>query len=598
MLSTIEILQAEKVKIAHSIEVTQGKIDDLTEKIREQSQMKQALHEKNRDIDIQIWKEKERVQKELEEAAKVKELEDSRDEFSRQKKELEELAGDLVGFQKAHEYQIEDIIETVQAYKNGRNGMLNANDMGMGKTLEASVTLYILQQLFEKEHGRKPKTLLLTKKSLVKKGSTAKEIKRWFPECKIVVALDGVNASQRDFLLTLYHETKADIMLANYEFVRTTKQTHDWDIVIIDEVHKLKGGANSNGPTAIWKACKDICHKAAFTLMLSGTPMVNAPEEMWSYLHIFHPEKFPSTRAFKRDFMDYKTIANEFKLVVDANKILKQALKGQMIRRGAAEVGLQIPPLNYEIVLLERTPLQDKAYKQMEQSFFVWLDMQEDKPLSAMAVIAQLTRLRQINVWGDNIKFKSFELVNGMVTQIERTLNIKESAKIDETMELIQNINDQVVVYSNFNEPMTEIQRRCKELGLRCEIISGSVNNNFDEEAEFQQGKIDVLCLNSSMGEGLNLQKNPAEWTGGSRYGIMLDRWWSPGRNEQCVKRIQRQGGTEPVFIYELQTEPSVDQFIQAKNEEKSEQFASIMESDVIRPASDWKAYFKGLASS
>jgi SNF2 family DNA or RNA helicase len=554
MLSTIEILQAEKVKIAHSIEVTQGKIDDLTEKIREQSQMKQALHEKNRDIDIQIWKEKERVQKELEEAAKVKELEDSRDEFLRQKKELD----DLVGFQKAHEYQIEDIIETVQAYKNGRNGMLNANDMGMGKTLEASVTLYILQQLFEKEHGRKPKTLLLTKKSLVKKGSTAKEIKRWFPECKIVVALDGVNASQRDFLLTLYHETKADIMLANYEFVRTTKQTHDWDIVIIDEVHKLKGGANSNGPTAIWKACKDICHKAAFTLMLSGTPMVNAPEEMWSYLHIFHPEKFPSTRAFKRDFMDYKTIANEFKLVVDANKILKQALKGQMIRRGAAEVGLQIPPLNYEIVLLERTPLQDKAYKQMEQSFFVWLDMQEDKPLSAMAVIAQLTRLRQINVWGDNIKFKSFELVNGMVTQIERTLNIKESAKIDETMELIQNINDQVVVYSNFNEPMTEIQRRCKELGLRCEIISGSVNNNFDEEAEFQQGKIDVLCLNSSMGEGLNLQKNPAE----------------------------------------LQTEPSVDQFIQAKNEEKSEQFASIMESDVIRPASDWKAYFKGLASS
>jgi SNF2 family DNA or RNA helicase len=96
------------------------------------------------------------------------------------------------------------------------------------------------------------------------------------------------------------------------------------------------------------------------------------------------------------------------------------------------------------------------------------------------------------------------------------------------------------------------------------------------------------------MGEGLNLQKNPEHWPGGASYGIFLDLWWSPARNEQCIKRIHRQGSNIPVFIYELQNVPSVDQFIKAKNEEKNEQFNSIMESKEIRPASEWKKILGG----
>ena len=460
-------------------------------------------------------------------------------------------------------------------------------------TFESAIVLYCMQKLLAESLGRKPKILWLTKKSLVTKESTKKEIARWNPNWKTIQPVDGGSPAQREFVVEFYRDSDmADMFLANYEFVRTTPvaQTMKWDIIVVDEVHKLKGGANSNGPTNIWTSIKNLCVNAEYVLMLSGTPMVNAPEEMWSYLHIFNPEKFPDLKTFKKNFMEYKTIAGEFKLVVDANKLLEQVLKGQMIRRSAKEVGLQIPELNYEVVELERTPEQDAAYKQMQNHFFVWLDEQQDRPLSAMAIIAQLTRLRQINVW----PVVNFTRTDENGYEVTETLDIRESSKIDEAMDIIDNAQDQVIIFSTFNEPMYEIQRRCRLKGLRCEIISGSEKHNFDVEAEFQQGRINVLCLNSSMGEGLNLQKNPEHWPGGASYGIFLDLWWSPARNEQCIKRIHRQGSSIPVFIYELQNVPSVDQFIKAKNDEKNEQFNSIMESGEIRPASEWKKLLGG----
>lgn len=579
--------------IETSIDSNKEKIAALQAQLNELNEQNVVLVRSKFSVNREIQAEEERQRLER---LKIEEERRLRAEMLSMKEVDEEIRKLCEGFEaydKAHPYQIEDVVSSINAYKAGKRGMLNANDMGMGKTFESAIVLYCMQKLLTESLGRKPKILWLTKKSLVTKESTKKEIARWNPNWKTIQPVDGGSPAQREFVVEFYRDSDmADMFLANYEFVRTTPvaQTMKWDIIVVDEVHKLKGGANSNGPTNIWTSIKNLCVNAEYVLMLSGTPMVNAPEEMWSYLHIFNPEKFPDLKTFKRNFMEYKTIAGEFKLVVDANKLLEQVLKGQMIRRSAAEVGLQIPELNYEVVELERTPAQDEAYKQMQNHFFVWLDEQQDKPLSAMAIIAQLTRLRQINVW----PVVNFTRTDENGYEVTETLDIRESSKIDEAMDIIDNAQDQAIIFSTFNEPMYEIQRRCRLKGLRCEIISGSEKHNFDVEAEFQQGRINVLCLNSSMGEGLNLQKNPEHWPGGASYGIFLDLWWSPARNEQCIKRIHRQGSSIPVFIYELQNVPSVDQFIKAKNDEKNEQFNSIMESGEIRPASEWKKLLGG----
>jgi SNF2 family DNA or RNA helicase len=519
---------------------------------------------------------------------------------------IAELAGDLQALSKAHDYQHQDILSIVQAYLNGLGGMLNANDMGLGKTMEMAIALYILKKIFFKREGRKPNILLATKKSLVIKDSTKTEILRWCPDFVILTSKDATNGNKtsRDALMDFYGLLKPDVFICNYEFLRTTgdklNKVH-WDFFIVDEVHKLKGGANNSGPTAIWKAAKEIAIQAEFKLFLSGTPMVNKAEEMWAYLHIFDPETFPSLKAFRRDFTTYKRFAGEMKLEVDPNKILKNALNGRMIRRSRFEVGLELPELTLEIRDVGHTELQGAAYDQMRTKFFIWLE-EMGEMVGSSAIIAQLIRLRQINLW-PVIDFKTKvrdeygEPVldeNGRVMVTVTRLDIPESAKVDEAMDIIENIGDeQIIIGSTLNDNMFEIERRCKEQGITCGVLHGDTSN-MDFEKEFQQGTLQVLCINTAMGEGLNLQKNPSEWPGGASYGILMDKWYSPARQEQFIGRIQRQGSRIPVTFYILHNTGTVDDFIQQLNDEKNASFGNIMESDIIRPKSEWMNLLRG----
>jgi SNF2 family DNA or RNA helicase len=239
---------------------------------------------------------------------------------------------------------------------------------------------------------------------------------------------------------------------------------------------------------------------------------------------------------------------------------------------------------------LEHNIEQFKVYEKMRKDFFIWLDEMQETALTASAIIAQLTRLRQINVWPAGIVLRDPQ--GHPVGQVD----VQDSSKIDECMDKIEEAADQVVVFSNFNEPMREVQRRCEAMKLKCRIISGANSKEMDGiESDFQNGKFDVLCLNSAMGEGLNLQKNPERYTGGASIGIFLDIWWNPARDEQCIGRIHRQGANQPVTIYRLLIPHSVDTFMLDKSNAKAAQFMSIMESDELRPTGSWKDLLEGM---
>lgn len=581
-------LKNQQDELRRAAEAALLKIQEERNRLRDEiaALERELAHEKL--LEAQREEERRRLQLMKDEDERLKQISD----------ELSMICENFPAYFQAHMYQHDDLIFTVNAYREGRTGILNANDLGLGKTFESIVSLYILSAIFEAEEGRKPNVLWLTKKSLT--TSTPREIQAWWPEAKVISSASATDAKMRDFILQIYEMTGAEVFLANYEFVRTTPKVHSmvWDFVVIDEVHKLKGGANSNGPTAIWTETKKLCHKARFNIFLSGTPMVNKPEEMWAYLHIFAPDRFPNLRQFERQFTVMRNVSGEYKLTVDADKILRSALKGQMFRRSRKEVGLQLPPLtggledylkdNPPYPTLEMNAKQREVYDQMKYNFFIWLDEQKEQPLSVGAIIAQLTRLRQISVWPAGIK------ITDPITEAEIRLEVEDSSKIDACMDVIEQTDGQVVVFCTFNEPMYEVKRRCEAAKLRCKIIAGDTKAIGDYEYQFQQGEIDVLCVNSAMGEGLNLQKTD-KWPGGSSTAVFLDLWWSPARNIQCEGRIHRQGQTEPCFVYILHNENSIDNFIKEKLADKQASFESIMESGEIRPASKWREDLEGL---
>jgi SNF2 family DNA or RNA helicase len=389
-------------------------------------------------------------------------------------------------------------------------------------------------------------------------------------------------------------------ILTNYETIRTTPEARKvvWDIVIMDEVHKLKGGANANGATAIWSTVKDTIASASFVVMLTGTPLVNKVEEIWSYLHIFDPIVFPDARRFSRQFSAFRDMSGKLQFSLQSERLLKDILKGRLIRRTAHEVGLQMPPVNYQDVVLPHNLEQGEIYQQMKKEFFIWLDGQ-DKPLTAMSLLAQLTRLRQINV----LPVATFNVKDEFGNIISTTkLDVRDSSKLDEAVEIIQQTQDQVIVFCSFNEPLNELAFRLQVEGLSSAVISSATSKEMSAyEIGFQNGEIDVLLINSAMGEGLNLHKDPAKWNGGARAVILLDRWWNPSRNRQCIARAVRPETDqsvkerEPVFVYNLFCDQSVDYFIQALIDEKAAQFDSITESKEVRHPQEWRDMIKKL---
>ena len=472
----------------------------ITELNKEEETIRQAYLEKLKEVQNRKYQVQVDVSKLEQQLAgnlgKIEDLSKAAAELLSKRNQLEALAEleqtirqiceGFGAWDKARDFQHDDILFIIDAYKSGKNGILNANDMGLGKTFETAVADHILCALFEQEHNRKPNVLWLTKKSLV--SSNLREIMLWSPDRRMM-PLSGGSVELRETAFQ-WAMMSNSMLIANYEAVRTTPMIANaqWDFVYIDEVHKLKGGANANGPTAIWSAVKDLCRNAKFMIFLSGTPMVNRPQEMWSYLHIFAPEKFPTVKKFEYQYGDPIWSNKENKMIVqiDAEKVIK-LLAGQTIRRRRDEVKIQLPDLTREFIYLDMTPDQREAYNKLRDYFYVWLDKQatEKKALTATAIIAQLTRLRQINTWPDAIA------IEDPLTGKMEHLAVGSSSKIDEAFDKCEQLiesGEQVVVFSaQFNGPLLELHSRLKDAGYRSACITGK------ETSAGETGNLSVL---------------------------------------------------------------------------------------------------------
>jgi len=162
-----------------------------------------------------IMEQEERI-KQLKALREQREREDAAKVFEKTAAIVKEIVNGFAAWQSAHEYQMEDIISSVHSYLQGEKGILNANDMGLGKTFETIVTLYILTALYEQEHGRKPTVLWLTKSSILETNSTNKEFDRWWPELKIASVSGSMNKEHREYMVELW-------LILVHGSLRTTK---------------------------------------------------------------------------------------------------------------------------------------------------------------------------------------------------------------------------------------------------------------------------------------------------------------------------------------------------------------------------------------
>jgi SNF2 family DNA or RNA helicase len=550
---------------------------------------------------------------------------------------LERILGEIADWpewKKLRDYQKADLILTWDRFLRpevtGQWGVFNANDTSLGKTAETALTIRGLRVLFPNAPA-----LWLTKTTLVK--SSARQCKEWGLNVIPLIGTTDVKVSMMNFMgETLRGVGMPETYITNYEALNTALfneiLTRDWLVVAVDEMHRLRGGANAGGPTKMWLALKKLLHGTdslrvvalpqgqakmtwnaeadvviredgrPFPIFMSGSLINNGSEEVWAYTHLFNPVTFPSRAHFKRTFMAAYSLGISIELIM-------RVISANFFRKTKKEIGLFMHDKIYQEHYIEMTPGSDlwNFQKQVMEDFMIKLDELGDEMVSIAGILAELHYGRVSLVAEDFNVSVPIRDSNGFVVKDSEGKVLKKKvlkhlngplSKLDycaeHVFEMVQAEGENVLIFSGqFNSPIAYLQDRFREMGLTVESITGdsrlTTRDVADIEKDFQDNKIQVLLINMGKGaEGLNLHKDK-RWEGGASNVVLLDRWYNPQRNLQAEDRAWRLDCLEPVTIHRYIIDGTADNIVDGICTDKLLEAEGLTEHTSLR-AAEWRS--------
>lgn len=412
-----------------------------------------------------------------------------------------------------------------------RGRALLADEVGLGKTIEAGLILkeYIVRGLVKK-------ALILAPASL---------LSQWVDELKVKFDLDFRINNDVD------NWEKMDRVVASLDTAKRPRHAEEihrirYDIVIVDEAHKLK-----NTSTLNWQFVDQLNKK--YILMLTATPVQNDLKELYNMITLLKPGQLKTFSCFREQHMeDKRTPKNSIRL--------KRALNEVMIRNRRSETGIKFPRRYVHTVALKLSYDEKRFYDevtsfirdeymssmQSNRNFLPFITLQKLASSSPRAASATLAKMSQAAT-GD-IRTRLEEL---MVIALE----VKESQKAVMTESLVKSLNDRVIVFTEFRGTQTFLKERLEQAGMSCVIFNGGLNYIQKDEAikKFKESA-QVLISTEAGGEGRNLQF--------CNNLINYDLPWNPMKLEQRIGRVHRLGQERDVHIFNFSAEGTVEAHI------------------------------------
>ncbi len=347
-------------------------------------------------------------------------------------------------------------------------------------------------------------------------------------------------------------------MITNYETMRSKDymdilQAFKPEALLFDEAHRLR---NWERKTA--KASRDLVGDVE--ILMTGTPVVNHAGDLWSLISRVAPGLAGSPNDFEQNFVNLQR--GHFgarKFGVKNQALLKALLEKVAVQRKKEEVLTELPPKVYREVPLLMENSQKDLYEQMERQLFIMLD--SGMSLQADSVLAQMTRLRQLCCDPRILGVGKGQWVTGAELglpeeQWEELFKVGEivGVKTEFLLEFLEDIGDeQVVIFSNFERYISLIE---EDMGGKWSYVRLTGKEVGDQRAlnieEFQRGEAQIILgTTQAGGEGVNLQV--------ASKVVLMDRWWSPVRNEQAIDRLHRIGQVASVQAVLPHCEETID---------------------------------------
>jgi SNF2 family DNA or RNA helicase len=442
-------------------------------------------------------------------------------------------------------YQIEGIGWLERLRSMHLNGIL-ADDMGLGKTLQAIIAL-----TQHKHSSPSSISIVVCPTSLV--YNWKEEINKFNPLLQ-VLPVDGTPAQRKklqndikqfDVVITSYSLLQKDI-----EFYKTIPFSY----AILDEAQHIKNRGTRNA-----KSVKMM--QASHRLILTGTPIENSLDELWSLFDFLMPGLLSSYDRFVEKYI--RNPAQPGGKNLDA---LRKKVSPFILRRMKKDVLAELPPVSEIVYHCNLSPTQSELYQSYAASAREELSQlvkREGFDKVQIHVLATLTRLKQI-------------CCHPAIFAKERP-EMGDSSKYDMLMELLQTLIEgrhKTVIFSQYTRMLNIMREDLQQQGIRFEYLDGSSKNRLDIVNSFNADESIPIFLVSlkAGGAGLNLV--------GADTVIHYDMWWNPAVENQATDRVHRIGQKNSVSSYKLVTLNTIEEKIMELQNRKKGLVKKVVSND------------------
>ncbi|MGI2906759.1 DEAD/DEAH box helicase [Tolypothrix sp. VBCCA 56010] len=434
-------------------------------------------------------------------------------------------------------------------------GACLADDMGLGKTIELICFLLYLKQ----EEALENPTLLVCPTSVL--GNWEREVKKFAPTLK-VLQYHGDKRPKGKAFASLAQ--KQDLVITSYSLVyRDIKslQSVSWQGIVLDEAQNVK---NSEAKQS--QAVRQL--EATFRIALTGTPVENRLQELWSILDFLNPGYLGNKQFFQRRF----AIPIEKYGDTASLRQLRSLVQPFILRRlkSDREIIQDLPEKQEMAVFCGLTPEQATLYQKVVDESLAEIETAEGLQRRGM-ILALLIKLKQIcNHPSQYLKQNTLEQHNsGKLQRLEEMLD-EAIAEGDRAL-----IFTQFAEWGKLLKPHLE-----KQLKRETFFLYGSTSKKQREEMidRFQhdpQGPPIMILSLKAGGVGLNLTR--------ANHVFHFDRWWNPAVENQATDRVFRIGQTRNVQVHKFVCTGTLEEKIHDMIESKKQ-----LAEQVVGAGEEW----------
>lgn len=444
-------------------------------------------------------------------------------------------------------YQVEGVNWLERLRKMHLNGIL-ADDMGLGKTLQAICA--ITQSKMEKKNSL---SLIVAPTSLV--HNWKEEFNKFHGALKVLV-IDAVPHQRKK---ALKEANSYDVIITSYNLLQKDIEIYkdiQFDYVILDEAQHIKNRTTRNA-----KSVKMI--QAVHKLILTGTPIENSLEELWSLFDFLMPGLLSTYDRFVEKYIKQNT---QSLIPHDNLETLKKKVSPFILRRMKEDVLDDLPPVSEIFYHCHLTDVQKELYHSYAASAKEELSRlvkKEGFEKIQIHVLATLTRLKQI-------------CCHPAIFAKEK-VEPGDSAKYDMLMELLPTLIEgkhKTVIFSQYTKMLTILREDLEQKGIKFSYLDGSSKNRLEIVKNFNESpEIPIFLVSlKAGGAGLNLV--------GADTVIHYDMWWNPAVENQATDRVHRLGQKKSVSSYKLITLNTIEEKIQNLQNRKKGLVKKVIGSD------------------